>query len=282
MQKTKSKVFWMRESELEQTLDWARLEGWNPGLNDAKLFYKADPNGFFGVLIDDEIIAMGSAVRYDSCFAFCGLYIVRPQYRGNGYGMALTKERLRQCGTRNIGIDGVLENVHLYEKIGYKKYYNNIRYQFEAIDIGLPYKKICPIHDIHFRYINKYDRQCFPACRSDFLYSWVNDSNAVSYACIENNQVRGYIVRRKCHDGYRIGPLFADNSIIAECLLLACQQNIKGESIFIDIPDINRETKSLVSNFKMKQVFATSRMYTKELPNLNYYKMFGVSTLELG
>jgi len=37
----------MNEDELNLALEWAAAEGWNPGLDDAKCFYAADPNGFF-------------------------------------------------------------------------------------------------------------------------------------------------------------------------------------------------------------------------------------------
>lgn len=33
--------------ELAIPLRWAKEEGWQPALDDAKHFYAADPNGFF-------------------------------------------------------------------------------------------------------------------------------------------------------------------------------------------------------------------------------------------
>lgn len=31
----------------EVALPWAGAEGWNPGLNDAEVFFATDPQGFF-------------------------------------------------------------------------------------------------------------------------------------------------------------------------------------------------------------------------------------------
>ncbi len=42
----------MKPDEMELAIDWAHKEGWNPGLNDAKCFYNADPNGFFVGLVN--------------------------------------------------------------------------------------------------------------------------------------------------------------------------------------------------------------------------------------
>ena len=44
----------MSEHELALALDWAAAEGWNPGLDDARCFYAADPNGFFLGELDDR------------------------------------------------------------------------------------------------------------------------------------------------------------------------------------------------------------------------------------
>ena len=33
--------------EIRIMLEWARIEGWNPELDDASTFQKADPSGFF-------------------------------------------------------------------------------------------------------------------------------------------------------------------------------------------------------------------------------------------
>ena len=34
-------------ADVQNMLDWATSEGWNPGLEDAAAFYAADPEGFF-------------------------------------------------------------------------------------------------------------------------------------------------------------------------------------------------------------------------------------------
>ena len=81
----------MVKGKVQIALDWAREEGWNPGLNDAHCFFQADPNGFFIGLLNDEPIAMGCAIAYDEYYAFCGLYIVKKEFRSQGYGIQLTR-----------------------------------------------------------------------------------------------------------------------------------------------------------------------------------------------
>ena len=44
----------MTPDEVELAAEWARREGWNPGLHDAPLFRAADPGGFLIGLLDGE------------------------------------------------------------------------------------------------------------------------------------------------------------------------------------------------------------------------------------
>ena len=106
----------------------AQQEGWNPGFYDAKAFYAADPEGFIGGFIDGEPIACISVVRYPDQFAFLGFYIVRPEFRGLGYGMQVWHAAMEQMKNYNVGLDGVTDQQANYMKSGFKLAYRNIRY----------------------------------------------------------------------------------------------------------------------------------------------------------
>ena len=55
-----------------------------------------------------------------------------------------------------------------------------------------------------------------------------------------------------------------------------------GDTVFLDITDINPEAKRLVEKHQMQEVFTTGRMYLNGRPNLADEKIFGITTLELG
>ena len=205
----------MKRNELHLAVDWAAKEGWNPGLHDAELFYHGDPEGFFAGEIDGRIVAVGSAVCYDNNFAFCGLYIVDPAFRGRGLGLALTTARLEYCGDRNVGIDGVLENVDIYQRVGYKPFYMNHRFQTEANVQEFNSKNIGHISEAHLPDIVEYDRWCFPANREAFVRAWIEQPEAKALVFGGVGQTRGYAVRRQCQEGYKVGPLFADDGHVA-------------------------------------------------------------------
>jgi hypothetical protein len=94
--------------------------------------------------------------------------------------------------------------------------------------------------------------------------------------------ILGYGMIRKCFTGYRIGPLFADDEIIALEIVEALLSNIPGELYYLDIPEPNTASLKIVQQCNMQKVFETARMYTKEIPNAPLHKVFGITTFELG
>lgn len=271
----------MDRLDVSTAIDWAGREGWNPGLHDAETFYAADNRGFFKGVLNGEIVATGSAVLYDDTYAFCGLYIVAPEHRGKGYGFELTEARLAYCGDRNVGIDGVLENVRIYERIGYQAFYENCRYQKTA-SAGRLATEVREVVPADFPAIQTYDRRCFPAPRDAFLQAWLSQGQSKAVGYFDAGELKGYAVRRRCLTGHKVGPLFADNADIAETLFDTLQSDIEGELFILDTPENNPDAVCLAETRQMEKVFATARMYQKGLPNIDAGKIFGITTFELG
>ena len=92
----------------------------------------------------------------------------------------------------------------------------------------------------------------------------------------------GYGVIRKAKEGLRIGPIFAENQEIAEKLFLALSTYSENQNVYIDVPDINKQAITLVENYQMQCVFECVRMYSVQEPNIDWKKIFGVTSLELG
>lgn len=113
----------LARDEVETLVDWAAAEGWNPGLGDAALFQAADPQGFIGAFVDGELSAGISAVAYGDDFGFIGLYICRPDRRGQGHGKAVWDAGMARLGKRTIGLDGVVEQQANYRSMGFAPAY---------------------------------------------------------------------------------------------------------------------------------------------------------------
>jgi GNAT superfamily N-acetyltransferase len=273
----------MHRGEVDLALDWAATEGWNPGLNDADCFYSADPRGFFIGLLDDEPIGCISAVAYGSSFGFLGLYIVRREFRGRGFGIHLWRRGMEHLEGRNVGLDGVIEQQENYKKSGFELIHRSIRYQGTATGKGTFDSRIVPLSEVPVDDLLRYDRLHFPDQRSQFLEEWTNQSDSVAFGFVDDEGLSGYGLLRRCRHGFKIGPLFAEGETVAESLFSALFGGInEGEPVFLDVPEPNGAALRLAERHDMEKVFETARMYTKGDPGLPVSRIFGVTTFELG
>ncbi len=120
--------------EFKTLVHWAALEGWNPGLQDAAIFWATDPQGFYGYFEGDKLIGGGSIVSYDGQFGFMGFFIVHPDYRAKGLGRTLWQQRRDALLSRlqkdaAIGMDGVVAMQPFYQKGGFTIAYRDERYE---------------------------------------------------------------------------------------------------------------------------------------------------------
>ncbi|MBI4320059.1 MAG: GNAT family N-acetyltransferase [Chloroflexi bacterium] len=273
----------MTLAELDIAADWAANEGWNPGLYDAGCFYRADPNGFFVGLLGEEPVACISAVAYDAEFGFLGFYIVRPEYRSRGYGMRMWNRAIEYLGTRNIGLDGVVAQQENYKKSGFKLAYRNVRYGGRSVRATPRDRDIVELQRVPFDEVVEYDAKLFPARRPRFLSCWIGLPAGRALGLLRKGRLAGYGVMRRCRVGYKIGPLFADNKEDAETIFLALNTAVENDApIFLDTPEVNEEAVALARRRGMECVFETARMYTREAPDLDLKKVFGVTSFELG
>lgn len=269
--------------EVNLAVEWAAKEGWNPGIHDADCFYSADPNGFLVGLLNDEPIATLSVVKYGESFGFLGFYIVKPEYRGKGYGIQIWNAGLKYLEGRNVGLDGVLAQQDSYRKSGFKLAYRNIRYEGHGGGNFPEYSEIVKLSTLPFEIIDEYDRPFFPASRTQFTKYWIKQAGCNALGIMQNGRLVAYGVIRKCRLGYKIGPLFANNPKLAEALFLSLRSMVKStESFYLDIPEVNQAAVALAKRYKMKVVFETARMYTGEKPDMPLNRLFGVTSFELG
>lgn len=275
------KIRKMKRDEAEFAIQMAAGEGWNPGIHDREIFYDTDPDGFFIAEVDEKPVGCVSAVAYDDSFGFFGFYVVKPEFRKKGIGTKLTEKSLEHLGNRNIGLDGVLENEKKYQELmKFKSFYSNLR--FEGRGGGEVPNGLVKISDVPFESLLKYDREMFPAPRPVFLEKWIKQPDSYAFAAVEAGKLKGYGVIRKCQNGYKIGPLFADDPIMAEKIFLALKASVPDETIYLDVPEPNKKAMEIAKKYEMTVMFKTIRMYSREEPDINLEKVYGVTTFELG
>ncbi|MBB6407631.1 GNAT family N-acetyltransferase [Mesorhizobium sangaii] len=267
--------------ELEVLIDWAAAEGWNPGLEDAAMFQAADPAGFIGAFVGNEMVAAISAVAYGGEFGFVGLYICRPDKRGKGYGKAVWDAGIGRLAGRTIGLDGVAEQQANYRRKGFKPAYETIRYSGRAAGPAVRADGLRPVTTQLVPDIIAYDAYCFPAPRRAFLQRWLQPPHH-GLAAISSRGTTGYAVARPCRSGFKIGPLFAESNDTALQLLHGLAGACEGGDLHIDVPAANTGFVEALEAAGFAPTFKTTRMYKGPAPELGLQRLFSVTTLELG
>ena len=289
-----------------KNLNWifktAASLGWRPGREDQEAFWAADNTGFFIGELNGQVIGSLAFVKYDSSFAFAGLYIVDEPYREKGWGYGL---KMSQAGMAslpegcNAALDGLIHKESIYERLGFKRAWVNTR---RLISVSTVVSTFCdhvpsfgvtikPAQEISFDKIRRYDSECFQVPRPGFLEKWINLSGRKSFVAINALEVVGIIVARPTirleKDGYRIGPLFADNNDIACALLKSAAEAVIADGnpqqiLVIDIPDFHEGAIKIADDLHAGKEFQCIRMFTKNPLQYPREKIYGFTSLELG
>jgi GNAT superfamily N-acetyltransferase len=280
--------------EVEKThYSWAIAEQWNPGLTDWMFFPQIDPEGFLVGVLNGEIISCISAVQLSEEYGFIGYYICKKEFRGQGYGLHLFREALQRLNhLKCIGLDAVDAQVPNYLKCGFKPFFQSQRlvysnkesvslpaeHKAHLVSLSSPDYMEAALHimdDVHSIKMPKYLSRVFEA------------ENAVSlgYRAFDRHDkdLAGFGVIRPAAEGWKIGPLYANSTLIAETILQGLIETIPiGQPIFMEVPDPNEHAVKLMERFQMEPVFTGTRMYTGDPPPYLIDKIFGLLSWEVG
>jgi len=283
----------MTRPEVDTLVSWAAKEGWNPGLHDAGLFWANDPDAFLAAEVDGELVGGGAITSYEGAYGFMGFFIVRPGFRGRGLGNTLWHARRDRLKARldpgaSIGLDGVFAMQDYYAQGGFVFSHRNMRFRAEIpAGPGAPPDPadgtaVVALDRVPFDEIEAYDRTCFPGPRRIFLNGWIAQPDALALGARRHGVLSGYGVVRRCGEGCKIGPLFADDADAAEALYARLSAFAARGPVFLDAPENNPAAMDLVRRHGMNEVFGCARMYLGPPPDVAHERIFGVTTFELG
>lgn len=281
----------MTRSDVDKLVAWAAREGWNPGLHDAELFWATDSEAFIAADLEGKMVGGGTITSYNDEFGFMGFFIVRPEYRGQGLGNILWHARCKRLIDRlhpgaSIGLDGVFDMQSYYARGGFVFSHRNMRFRIEITERSVTLrddtKNIVLLDTVPFDQVLAYDRTCFPAMRPNFLKGWISQPDARALGYLRDGKLNGYGVVRRCQEGCKIGPLFADDMLVAEALYGHLAEFAIGGPLFLDAPENNPAAMAFVAQHQMTEVFGCARMYLGRPPVLAHERIFGVTTFELG
>lgn len=264
--------------EVGLIIDWAADEGWNPGLDDARAFHAADPEGFFVAEEDGEIVAAISVVNHSDSFAFLGLYLCRPDWRGRGVAFALWKHALAHAGERTVGLDGVAEQQANYARSGFAL--TGATSRFEGAARPAPALRGATPEDLPA--LAALDETANGITRPRFLGAWLADCDTRRTLVLDGPEgPAGFATARLCREGCKIGPVVAPDGESALALADAAAAALGAEAFIIDVPSAQGGFREALKARGFVATFETARMYRGTPPEAAD-TLYAVATLELG
>ena len=245
--------------------------------------------------VDSTPVGCIAGIKYNNIYGFIGLYIVRPEYRGQGYGHRLWEQALLHLqGVKCVGLEAASHLITNYAEWGFKTSSQTVRWQlFNAEDGPSAQAALNPQDlntvsgpEIPLEAIKKYDSEREFTARPHFLSQWLEHPSGKVIALIDKyNHCHGFARIRPCllpaGEGWRIGPILADSPVLAKVLILNLLTEHKGV-ILIDSPERNDNAQLLLSSLGFHEISATTRMYKGSHKAVLTKDVYGLACLELG
>ncbi len=286
----------LRVSDIPLVTEWARVEGFAPGAGDLGIYRHTDRQGLWVGWLDGQPIGCIAGVRYNNDYGFVGLFLVIPEFRGNGYGVQLWKHALNHLSNIPcIGLEAAINRIDDYSRWGFRTSSTTTRWQLLVSSINreddLSIKDetgLCILEgkQIPSKAVQIYDARREPSPRPHFLSDWLRHPSGKVLALIDHEGIcHGFGRIRPCllksGDGWRIGPLLADTPRLAHLLLVNLLISHPG-TVILDSPGLNPNVIPLLTSLRFNILSKTIRMYRGFQPPTSMSEVYGLACLELG
>jgi len=247
----------MLSSDIEFAFKCTSSEGWRGETKEVfESFLSYDPKGCFIAEINSQKIGISVATPYRNN-GFIGELIVIKEMRGHGYGKQLfrhTVDYLKSRGLKDIYLDADAEAVSLYERFGFRKITQTLRF------IGKVEEKESSVSKMNAKDLQDVcllDNQLFADDRSFFLKRRFKLFPELCIISRNGKAINGYILGRPGLNIISVAPLVVldNNMLTATTLMEAIAQETGGHALYAGILESNRDAVKFftsLQNFKQK------------------------------
>lgn len=283
----------LQSRDITTVVEWARQEGFTPGLGDVAIYRHTDRQGLWVGWLGTEPVGCIAGVRYNAAYGFMGLFLVKAARRGQGHGLALWRHALAHLEHLPcIGLEAAPERVADYARWGFQPASTTTRWRCirrgdagprDEPRAGLELVQGAAVPE---RAVQIFDAQREPSPRPHFLGQWLRHRAGSVLALLDaEGNCHGFGRIRPCllqsGEGWRIGPLVADEPAAASRLLQGLLMRHPGV-VLIDVPAANPQAEALVREEGFTPLSQTLRMYRGEAPTTPLADVYGLACLELG
>jgi ribosomal protein S18 acetylase RimI-like enzyme len=248
------------------------LAGWNQTAADWERFLSASPSGCFVAEVEGRVVGTTTTIVYEGRFAWIGMVLVDPEFRGRGIGTHLLNkaiEHLDSQGVPTLKLDATPEGQPLYEKLGFVREYEIERWTLDRPGTGSDSRSLggsslsnlqaiadwqseidnrkhvlipqprengsaIGIGPPELEDVLELDREVFGADRGDLLRSLVSAAPEFALAVRERGGLAGYAFGRYGSRADHLGPWTARTESAGRGLLEEFLKRSSRERLLVD------------------------------------------------
>ena len=256
----------MTRVDIPSGIQLCRHAGWNQVARDWDIFIQRNPHGCRAAIDEDikMIIGTFATVVYEDRFAWVGMVLVHPLFRGKGIGTQLFREALSLIAKPvTVKLDATPAGRKVYQKFHFQDEYEIIRMHRPPGLTQLTKETfVRPMNQEDFEYVLRMDHLVFGADRRFILER--NFREGPEYACVieRHGEITGFCMGRPGHIADQLGPIIAQNKNDAMRLLSFMLTRMGNKPLIVDamkhtpewINDLSAlgfvETRSLIRMFR--------------------------------
>jgi GNAT superfamily N-acetyltransferase len=235
------------------------LAGWNQTSADWRCFLESSPRGCFAAEVEGKVVGTAATIVYEQRFAWIGMVLVDPEFRGRGIGTRLlekTIEHLDAIGIRTMKLDATPAGRPIYQKLGFVDEYEIQRWLLKR---PRPQAAAAPGPQAFADAVLQLDHEVFGADRSPLLRSLAAENPDFAMAAERNGEIDGYTFGRRGTLADHLGPWMARDEKTAAGLLDEFLRRAGSETVFVDA----LKRRRFVTELLLARGFEISRPLTR-------------------
>lgn len=271
-------------NDVKEAIALSRCASWNQVEKDWYTMLDMNPGGSIAAIKDGKIVGTTCTINYKNGFSFIAMVLVHPDHQRQGIAkMLLDKAMELLKNETTIKLDATARGRELYTKLGFVDECSLTRLVHTGSDFK--YKKTAAsiIRENEIDEIIATDITVFDGERSILFKNMLHQYPSHGFCIKEDEVIKGYCLGRKGYYMNHLGPLVAENEMMARQLVSLYIRKNKGCPVFIDVFDDNQEWKKwLIENDFIEQRKFIRMVYGEDNHKGNIQKQFSITGPEFG
>ena len=257
----------MTSADVPAGMRLKELAGWNQTAADWQRFLARSPEGCFVAEVSAQVRGTVTTITFEDRFAWIGMVLVDPEYRGRGFGTALLERAIHYLDEQNLfalKLDATPQGKPLYEKLGFRAEYEIGRWTRQQ-PRGAAKLPVTGVRESAspalLDSICEVDRLVFGADRSGLLKSLHDDAPELTAGILKAGTLAGYALGRRGSFADHLGPWMAFDLDTARQLLASFLAGSSRETQIVDCLKANAVSGDLLKSFGFSYSRPLIRMF---------------------